>query len=447
MTQENIKKMDVRKWYLSNFEIFEKHLNGNREVPFHHIRKAAIQKFAELGFPTTRDEEWRFTNIAPLLQHHFKVEVPAVHPDAEMISPFLFEGVKENVLVFVNGRFNESLSRIYTESEKLTVKNLDKLLQEDPQLVEAHLSRYAGFEDDTFVALNTAFVKDGTVIYVASHAVVEEPVHLINISMSREEEFVSYPRNLIIAEEGSKVRFIESYHSFSEVAYFNDVVTEIFVDENARVEHLKFQEEGLAGYHIANTRVHQKKNSVYSFVGIDLGGKIVRHNLHVVFEGEYAEANLYGIYLGTDRQLIDNHTLMDHAVPNCNSNELFKGILTDRAHGVFNGKIMVRPDAQKTNAFQKNKTLLLSNDAVINAKPQLEIFADDVKCTHGATIGQIDPEALFYLRARGIPEKTALAMLRYAFVSDVLEYIPIEAIRSKIDSIILKKFHKIEEME
>jgi Fe-S cluster assembly protein SufD len=237
---------------------------------------------------------------------------------------------------------------------------------------------------------------------------------------------------LIVASQSSHVRFLEFYHSLSEAAYFNNVVTEVFVEEEAVVDHIKIQEENDLAYHIANTQITQDRRSVFNCVSIDLGGALVRNNLNVRLNAENCETHLFGFFLGTGSQLIDNHTFIDHAKPHCFSNELYKGILDDKSRGVFNGKIMVRQDAQKTNALQSNKTLLLTDDAAIFAKPQLEIFADDVKCTHGATIGQLDDEALFYLRARGIGENVALAMLRYAFAGDIFENIKIDSVRNHL---------------
>jgi Fe-S cluster assembly protein SufD len=266
--------------------------------------------------------------------------------------------------------------------------------------------------------------------------VLEEPIHLLNISDSGAHSFLAHPRHLVFVGAGSQVKIIESYHHLGNQAYFNNIVTEMVVEEEANVEHVRIQNEGRQAFHIAAREVQQAKGSVYSSISIDLGGALVRNNFHLRLNAENCEGNLYGFYMCSGQQHVDNHTLIDHAMPHCNSKEHYKGILDDKAHGVFNGKVMVRPDAQKTNAYQSNQCLLLSNDATINAKPQLEIFADDVKCSHGAAIGQLDEDAAFYLRSRGIGEEEANSMLRYAYASEILDHIKIEPVRERLDKMV-----------
>ena len=432
---------DIKQWYISNFNLFEESLNGSRETPFHEVRRSAISKFSELGFPTPRHEDWKYTNVTPMLEHKFKLPTETAKVPGEVLRDFAFDKLKENLVVFINGFFSEELSKIDLNSDDIIVSSLRKAMVNHSDLVNKHLGRYASFEDESFTALNTAFTNDGTFIFVPDNKVIEDPIHLINISTGN-AELVSYPRNLFIAGENSQVKIIESFHSLSDTTYFNNLVTEVFVGERAIVDHIKLQEESTNAFHISNSQVQQEKGSVYTTVNIDLGGGLVRNNLTILLNDEHCESHLFGFYLGQGTQHIDNHTFIDHAKPHCFSNELYKGILDDKARGVFNGKIIVRPDAQKTNALQSNKTLLLTNDASINAKPQLEIFADDVKCTHGATIGQLDDEAMFYLRARGIGEEMAGAMLRHAFISDVLENIKIEPIREWMDAHIIERFTK-----
>lgn len=431
---------EAKQWYLAHFEPFEDSLNGGRTNGFHQLRKAAISKFSELGFPTTRNEEWKYTNVSPILEHKFKLLQEPVGLTKKDIQPFLFEGLEENVLVFINGKFSEELSKIQSDASGLIIGSLKDAMNHHTSIVNQHLGSYISFEDESFTALNTAFTNEGAFIYVPENMVVETPIHLLNLSDSQDSDLISHPRNLFIAGKSSQVQIIESFHALSDATYFNNLVTEVFVDENAIVDHLKIQEESRHAFHVSNTQVHQQSNSVYTSVNIDLGGSLVRNNLSVQLNGKNCESHLFGFYLGTGTQHIDNHTFIDHAMPHCFSNELYKGILDEKARGVFNGKILVRQDAQKTNALQSNKTLLLTNDAQINAKPQLEIFADDVKCTHGATIGQLDDEALFYLRARGISEEMAGAMLRHAFISDVLENVKIDAVRQRLDKTIIDHF-------
>ncbi|NIV96644.1 Fe-S cluster assembly protein SufD, partial [candidate division KSB1 bacterium] len=312
------------------------------------------------------------------------------------------------------------------------------------ELVQKHLGQYAAFENEAFTALNTAFAEDGVLIHVPDNTVIEEPIHFINLTVSEDSEIVSHPRNLFVAGKNSQLTIIDTYHCLADSTYFNNVVTEFFVDENANVDHIKIQEESVEAFHIMSTHVQQERSSVYTNINIDLGGLLVRNNFSLLLNAENCESHLFGFYFGEDRQHVDNHTFMDHAKPHCFSNELYKGILGGKARGVFNGKILVRPNAQKTNALQSNKSLLLTGDATINAKPQLEIFADDVKCTHGATIGQLDEEAMFYLRSRGISEEMVAAMLRYAFAADVFENIKIESIRKKLDTRIIDILKKVE---
>ncbi len=426
------RKFDAKQWYLSNFDIFESSLNGSKNEPFHDIRKRAIARFADLGFPTTRHEEWKYTSIAPILEHKFNLSTKPVAITETTLQRFLYEGSAKNILVFVNGHFDKKLSRVENKTKGLVIDNFKNVLSNGSKLPEKYHAGFERMDDETFSSLNTAFVNDGLYIHVPKGTIIEDPIVLLYLSDSQKDPFVAHPRNLIVAEEGSHLRLLECYHAISETAYFNNVVTEVFVEHQAVVDHIKIQEEGWQAFHIAKTQITQERRSVFNSVNIDLGGALIRNNLNVRLNAENCETHLFGFFLGTGTQLIDNHTFIDHAKPHCFSNELYKGILDDKSRGVFNGKIMVRPDAQKTNALQSNKTLLLTDDAAIFAKPQLEIFADDVKCTHGATIGQLDDEALFYLRARGIGENVALAMLRYAFAGDIFENIKINSVRKAL---------------
>lgn len=426
-------KFDAKQWYFSHFKLFENSLNGDVDDSFHALRKQAIQTFFDLGFPTTRDEDWKYTNVAPLLQHKYTLDKPST-VSFEVIKNFVYEGLENNLIVFVNGLYSEQLSNIKTPASGLIVESLQTAFKTHSDIIGKHLGRYAGFQEESFTALNTAFTHEGVFVYVPQETQFETPVQIIYLSDSTDNVFVSHPRNLIIAEAGSAAKIVESFCGFGQHPYFNNIVTEVAVAENAVVDHIKVQEECPGALHIANTHIHQEANSLYTSVNIDFGAAMVRNNLNVSLNAENCESHLFGFYIGKKNQHIDNHTFIDHAKPHCFSNELYKGILDDHATGVFNGKILVRPDAQKTSSLQSNKTLLLTNDAAINAKPQLEIFADDVKCTHGATIGQLDDEALFYLRARGIGEDVAEAMLRYAFVADVFQNIKIDSVHKKLDA-------------
>ena len=437
---EKSTNIDIKDWYISNFEAFENSLDGNREMPLHDIRKQAISRFSELEFPTQKNEAWKYTNIKPILRQNYTLAGDVANIRENAIREFKFEEMRDNVLVFVNGHYAADLSRIKADQANLTVSDLAEALAKHPEIVNQHLARYAKYDDEIFTALNTAFANDGTFIFLRDNVTVEHPIHILHVSDAGDDSFHSHPRNLIVVGKQSQVSMVESHHYISESNYFNNSVTEIVVGDSAKVEHIKIQDESEKSYHISTCQVIQEENSIYTSINIDLGGAIVRNNLNLLLNGDYCETNLYGFCMGHGRQHIDNSTLMDHAKPNCNSNELYKTILDDKAKGVFNGKVLVRQDAQKTNAFQSNKTLLLTDEASMNSKPQLEIFADDVKCSHGATIGQLDDEALFYLRTRGISEEKANAMLRFAFALDVLDNIRIESVRQKLNKMISKKF-------
>lgn len=443
MSKNDLKKQSVEKWYVERFRRFEASLNGSSRTPFHRVRRKAIEHFERLGFPTTRDEEWKYTSVAPLTAQWFDMAAAAGTRAEIDLSPFLFEGMDCSLLVFVDGFFSEKLS-LLSPSSGVTLGSLREAFQRGDARVNDYLAALAPLEKEAFTALNTAFTRDGSFVYVEKNVAVDQPLHIVHLFSGQKNELALHPRTLIIAGEGSRFRYAESFHHLDGGVYFQNTVSEVFVQENASVEYIKIQDESRSAFHISNLNVRQERNSRFNSVYIDLGGGLVRNNLNVTLNDSNCETHLFGFYLGGENQLIDNHTFIDHAKPNCFSNELYKGILGGRAKGVFNGKILVRPDAQKTNALQSNKTLLLSRDASINAKPQLKIYADDVKCTHGATIGQLDEEALFYLRSRGIDLNSAMAMLRYAFVSDVFASIPLPEAQQKLADMILRRLKTIE---
>ncbi len=434
-------KNDIREWYQTAFTQFEGMLNGGTAVPFHAVRKKAIARFAELGFPSTRNEDWKYTNIAPLLKHRFKPVAEAPALDADALKPFLFDGLEADRLVFINGIFDEKLSSTGELPKGVILETLDRAMTTHAEAVEAVLGKTVPYENETFSALNTAFARTGVFLSVPENTVLERPLYILHLSVAGEEEFLAAPRNVFIFGANSQVRLIEGHYTLDGGVSFKNSVTEVSVGADALVEHYRIQDESKAAFHFATTQVDQARGSNYTSVAIDLGGSLVRNNLNILLGEERCEAHLIGFYFGSGKQLIDNHTSIDHAVPNCESNELYKGILDDRAHGVFNGKVMVRPDAQKTNAFQQNQAILLSDDAHIDSKPQLEIFADDVKCSHGATVGELDDESLFYLRARGIGEREAHAMLRLAFARDIFNYIKIDAVRERLEQLVIERFN------
>ncbi len=427
-----------RDWYLSNFEKFEKGLNGDAASHIHAIRKAAMARFAELGFPTTHDEEWKYTDVSPIASVPFK-HVLGYEPEgatAKDVERFSFGNLHGARLVCVNGRFSEKLSSAGSFSAGVRMGSLAVALRNNDEVVLRHVAKYARYDDNAFTALSTAFLRDGIFIYVPKGRLIETPIHLIFLSTGLESEFVSYPRNLFVAEENSQTTIIETHASLANNTYFTNTVTEIVLGENAIVEHEKLQTESDHAFHVGMTYVQQNRNSSFTSHSISLGGALVRNNLTAVLDGEGAECTLNGLYAGMGDQHVDNHTTIDHAKPHCSSHELYKGILAGKSRGVFNGKIIVRKNAQKTDAKQTNKNLVLSNEASIDTKPQLEIFANDVRCTHGATIGQLDEEAIFYLRSRGIGLNKTRDILVYAFASDVIDRINVGPLREEFQQML-----------
>ena len=428
---------EYQKWFQGKFDLFEKSLNGEASTDIHSIRRAAIAKFAELGLPTTKNEEWRFTNVSAIAGREFTPVLKGDHGiGKEAIESFLFRTAHR--LVFINGHYSDELSSVGSMPKGVMVGNLSAMMRKNPELVSGYLSKYASFEDDAFIALNTAFVRDGAFIQIPDGVQFDDPIHLLFVSDARDGMMIS-PRNLMIVGKNSQLSIVESFLSLTETVYLTNAVTEVSLDEESVLEHDKLQNEGMGAFHISATTVHQKEKSNYTSNTLAMGGAIVRNTLKAVLDGEYSECTLNGLSLGTGSQLIDHHTVIDHAKPNCASHELYKAILDGSSHGVFNGKIFVRQDAQKTDAKQTNKTLLLSDTAVIDTKPQLEIFADDVKCTHGATVGQLDEEQVFYLRSRGIDRTSARDMLTFAFAGDVVSRVHNEALRNQLESLVHQK--------
>ena len=423
--------------FIEAFDAFSiAHRKGNSD-----LNEMAMGRFKELGFPTTKHEEWKYTNVAPILKNTFSFSSPVFRLTKEDIQACLLTGKDSFVVVFENGYLNKELSVLDGIPQGVIIDSL--AANGNHEQVKRHLGRYAPMKQESFVALNTAFVLDGAFIFVPADTVVEKPIHLLYINDSRAQSTVVYPRNLIIAEKSSSVKIATSYHTLGSVnAAFTNSVSEIITGTNANVEFIKIQNENNTTYHISHTEAVQARDSVFNISTITLGGAIVRNNLHIVLDDVNSTAHLYGLYITDGNQLVDNHTLVDHAKPNCESNELYKGVLGGKSQGVFNGKVFVRQDAQKTNAYQSNKNILLSDEATMNTKPQLEIFADDVKCSHGATTGQLDAEALFYLRSRGIGENAAKAFLNIAFAADVIKNISIENLRDRLMPLIESKLQQ-----
>jgi Fe-S cluster assembly protein SufD len=349
--------------------------------------------------------------------------------------------MEHSLLVFVNGNFSSELSKLIDIPKGVVIGSLAEALKNNNPIVKKHLGKYAENENYFFTTLSFAFTNDGAFIYVPDGKVVEDPIHIIFFTKAG-EKILTQPRNLFVAEKSSQVTVIEHYVGKQDHIYFTNVVTEIVAEDNAVVDHIKLQEESKKAFHIARMEVDQERNSNFSSHLISTGADLTRNEFNAKFNDVGGECTLNGLYMIDGTQLFDAHTLMDHAKPHCNSHEHYKGILDDKSRGVFNGKIIVRPDAQKTNAFQENNSILLSDEALVNTKPQLEIFADDVKCSHGATIGQMDDDAKFYLKSRGIGEEASKGILLHAFASDVITSIKIESIRNYIEKIITEKFNQ-----
>ncbi len=396
------------------------------------LRGSALAEFRRAGFPTTRHEDWRFTNVAPIGDTPF-VEPPPAEVSPDEVARVLVPGVAGPVLVFVDGRFAGKLSTPAPPSGGVTLRPLADALLERPAVLEAHLGRYATVADRPFAALNTASFEDGAIVEVADAAVVEGAIQVVFLSTVTPAPAVSHPRVLVLLGRHSQARVVETFAGLGPTRGLTNAVSEFVLDEGAWLDHVRLQREPGSAFHVGRAQFHVGRAARVSSTALALGGLIARLDTVAVLAGEGADATLNGLYLADGVRLVDNHTDIDHAVPHGTSRQLYKGILDGRARGVFNGRVRVRPDAQKTDARQTNKTLLLSDDAQVNTKPQLEIFADDVKCTHGATVGQLSAEALFYLRARGIGEQDARAMLVRAFAADVTGRIGLDPLRADID--------------
>ena len=432
---------EIKKRYLKSYELFENSLNGDRISSIGNLRKEAFGKFSELSFPTTKDEEWKYTSIAPLLEHNFVPSLNKKTLPKEEIKKFLFEDLESNVVVVVNGIYSEDLTSLRSIPKGVEIKSIAKAISSDSPLVKQHLGKYADFTTHIFTSLSTAFTKDGVLIHLPEGKVVEQPIHILFITDSGKEKLLVQPRNLFVAGKNSQVTIIEHFVNINSGIYFTNTVTEIVVGENAIVDHLRLQEESKSAFHISRMEVDQERTSNFSSHFISLGASLSRNEFNSRFNDEGGECMLNGLFLTEGNQLFDVHTLIDHAKPHCNSHEHYKGILNDVSRGVFNGKVIVRQDAQKTNAFQENNNIILSKEALVNTKPQLEIFADDVKCSHGATIGQLDKDAMFYLKSRGIGEETARTILIHAFASDVIRSVKVNAVRNYIEEILNSKFN------
>jgi len=402
-------------------------------------RAEAISDFERIGFPTKKNEEWRFTNINPIVNTDFYVKKDGIAKKSliEKLAEYKFDA---NVIVVYNGNYSSELSKISENDDKVFVGSfVDAIVAGRNDVFEKHFGKYANDKIDGFTALNTSMINSGLLVYVSKGASLKKPLMIINLIEDSDTEIFANHRNLIVIEESGKADVSEVFYANGKKASFSNVVTEIFLGDNAELHYNKIQNEGSNAYHVGTTQVEQKNHSRLYSMTVSWGGSLLRNNLNSVINGEGIDCYFRGFYLTKGEQIIDNHTLADHAMPNSHSNEFYKGILDDKGTGIFNGKIMVRQDAQKTNAYQTNKNILLTNEATINSKPQLEIFADDVKCSHGATTGQINPEEIFYLRSRGISEDEAKKLLLSAYAHEIIDEVKNEELKSLLVKTLDKK--------
>jgi Fe-S cluster assembly protein SufD len=397
------------------------------------VRQAAFSRFAAIGFPSTREEAWKHTSVAALAKIPF---TPAGYAREALRDDVLirasFGQMTGPRLVFVNGHYAPELSSLQPLPEGVIVGSLAQAISANRRSVEPHLAGYASFQNHAFVALNTAFMQDGAFIHIPPGTSVAAPIHLLFVSTAPEKATVSSPRNLIVVDRGGQATVVESYVGVAHEVYLTNAVTEVVAGEHAVINHYRLQQESKAAFHMATLQVHQDRSSNVISHAIALGGALARNEVTAVLDGEGSECTLNGLFMVAGQQHVDNQTRIEHVQPYCTSRELYKGVLDGKGRGVFNGTIYVHKAAQKSNAKQTNKNLLLSPDAWINTKPQLEIYNNDVKCGHGSTIGRLDEEALFYLRCRGIGLEQARSLLTYAFASEMLSQINIEPMQAAL---------------
>ncbi|GMQ96628.1 MAG: Fe-S cluster assembly protein SufD [Gammaproteobacteria bacterium] len=401
-------------------------------------RDDAIEQFSDSGLPGTQQEDWKYTSVRSIEKRLFKpADSFCVGLDLDDIEDYLIAGLDTHLLTFLNGRFTPQLSKPGKLADGIIINNLAKAFTEHAELLETHLNRYANTEANGFTSLNTAFINDGALIFLPNNTVIEKPVQLLFLSTSQDQETVAHNRVLVVAGQNSQATLIESYASMGNNHYLNNMLTEISLAPNAVLTHYKLQHESTKAFHISMLEVRQAKDSQFTSHSVSLGAQLARHDINIHLDGEGADCTLNGLYVTDGKQHVDYHTNVEHAKPNGASREYYKGILDGRSRAVFNGRVHVHQDAQKTDAEQSNKNLLLSRDAEIDTKPQLEIFADDVKCSHGAAIGQLDENMLFYLRARGISEDAARALLTWGFAHDIIERMSLEPVQKWLEKIMV----------
>ncbi len=433
MSQENMNS-NIQN-YLNDFEKLGDDVKSDW---FSEQRQSALSLFKETGFPGTRQENWKYTDTRPIAKNSFSnTSDQSISITTDEIDSIRFQGLDCYELVFVNGIFSKEHSRIDGLPENIVIENMAAALEKDSDLLKKHLAHYADSKVSPFTALNTAFIQHGTYINVPKNTVIEKPINILYLSKESAQPFASHPRNLIVMGEQSEATLIESYIGLDDANYFTNAVTEVSLSSSAILKHYKIQQESLNAYHIGNLNVMQGKDSRFESNSISLGGSLVRNDIHGQLAAEGASIVMNGLYMTNNNQHVDNHTRVDHLKPNTHSSENYRGVMNGKSRAVFNGKVVVHPQAQKIEAHQNNANLLLSDDAEIDTKPELEIYADDVKCSHGATVGQLDQDMLFYLRSRAIDEETAKSLLTYAFADEVIRDIGFAPVRNRLEYLIV----------
>lgn len=428
--------MELKDKLISSYVAFENGLNVNSDV--HEIRSKALQNFEKLGFPTKKLEAWKYTSLNSVLKEDYSI-FPKAEKAIELadVKKYFIHDIDTYKVVFIDGKYSSFLSE--TTHDSIDVCLLSSALDKSKYkpIIENFFNKAA--KQDNLTSLNTAYATEGAYIHIPRNIEVEKPIQIINFTTGTENATMLQPRNLIVAERNSHVQIIERHQSLTDQPVLTNSVTELFVDTHANVDYYKIQNDNINASLVDNTYVEQQKESVCSVHTFSFGGNITRNNLNFAQKGEHINSIQKGITIIEGKQHVDHHTLVHHIAPNCESHQDYKGIYGDRSTGVFNGKVVVEKEAQKTNAYQQNNNVLVSDKATINAKPQLEIFADDVKCSHGCTIGQLDEQALFYMQQRGIPKKEAKALLMYAFANTVLESVKIPEVKKRITNLIANK--------
>jgi Fe-S cluster assembly protein SufD len=434
--------------YVRDFEEVDIDLGAVQPPWARALRRTALDRFLSHGFPTTRNEDWHFTSVARIAESDFlTLTAPGGGGGRDEGDGCGVGGGGGRTLAFVNGRFDPGLSDLDGLPAGVRVLPLDAAWREMPGLLERYVGKIAGFDEpgQAFTALNTAYMVDGAVVHVAREVTVDRPIHLLFVTDAMAARGVMYPRNLVVLDRNAKATVLETYASVGDAHYFTNAVTEVAIADGATLDHVKLQRESQRAFHVGTTDVRQGRDSHYVSFSFGVGGSLSRSNVYTVLGGEGCGATLNGLYMLNGDQHMDHQTRIEHAEPNCYSREVYKGVLDGTSHGVFNGKVYVWPAAQKTDGKQTNNTLLLSDKAQVDTKPQLEIFADDVKCTHGATIGRLDETALFYMKSRGVNAEFARRLLTYAFAADVIETIGLEAVRDGLERLTLARFTKGED--